>query len=285
MTNSKEKSYFLTVRHLQDRNALKSCGHNGPLEKGQEVLISSILEKISESLKISGKKKIKILYTFKTRRIKETANLIIRNFQQKGIEVTSQHDYRLEVMDQGTLILPTDYKDGDWFDPLDFAWDVICDEAYVNKNIFYRFGDSLDGKYPVLKESFSVLGESLAWSLINKYSLINDLINSKFTNKDELLIIVSQSDLPLVLMELQALCNFKGVNCKNLPYKCWEIYKSGLQQSMHDYSAKGLGNFDIPMGYVGKFDLSNFLENKFNKIIIEAGKYLIKIKNKKNEKK
>jgi len=264
-----ENRTFLTVRHFSDQNALKAYGHDAPLKPGQEKLLITTAEKILAELKESGKK-VRFLYTAKTRRISETANLLAEVIRQNGASVVFQHDVRLEVMDQGDLILPDSYQDGEWFDPLDIAWDAICDEAYLNRNIFYRFGDSLGGKYPVLS-TFSRLGESFGWLLINKYSLIYDLISGKFTKDDELLVIVSQSDLPLLIMELISLEGRLDVTPENLPYKSWEVYKSGLQDKMYDKNAEGDGNFDIAMGYVGKFNLSNFVKSGFDLIIKNAG--------------
>jgi len=104
---------------------------------------------------------LRILYTEKTRRINETATMVAEILRQNNIRVSFQHDKRLEVMDQGRLILPDNYKDGDWFTPLDVARDAICDESYHNCNLFYRFGDHLNGKYPILKDSFARTGESM----------------------------------------------------------------------------------------------------------------------------
>lgn len=269
-----EEKIFLTVRHFSDQNALKSYGHDGPLKSGQENLISVTTDKVWAEIEKSGKKAVRILYTAKTRRISETANLIAEVLHQKGVIVVFQHDSRLEVMDQGDLNLPDSYQDGEWFDPLDAAWDFICDEAYLHRNIFYRFGDSLGGKYPVLGAAFRRPGESLGWSLINKYSLIYDLIHGALTGEDELLVVVAQSDLPLILLELQALEGRSDVTPENLPYKSWEVYKSGLQDKMYDKNAEGDGNFDIAMGYVGNFNLTGFARSEFDITVKNAGKLL-----------
>jgi|GEM_PF-1382903 len=266
-----EGETFLTVRHLSDQNALKAYGHDAPLKLGQEGLLITTAEKILAELKESGKKVVHFLYTTKTRRVVETVNLLAEVLHQNGVSVVFEHDVRLEVMDQGDLILPDGYRDGEWFDPLDIAWDAICDEAYLNRNIFYRFGDNLGGKYPILSAAFSQPGESLGWSMINKYSLIHDLIHGKFAKDDELLVIVAQSDLPLLIMELNALEGRPDVTPENLPYKSWEVYKSGLQERMYDKNTEGDGNFDIAMGYVGKFNLSNFVKSEFDLIIKNAG--------------
>lgn len=260
---------ILTIRHFHDQNNLRSYGHDGPLKPGQEQLLAATVQRILEELQ--GRKTARLLYTAKTRRIRETVNLLSKKLGQNGISVISEHETRLEAMDQGDLILPDDYQDGDWFTPLDVAWDAICDEAYIYDNIFYRFGDSLSGKYPPLEKSFSRFGDSLGWSLINKYSLIYDLIHGYRTKEEELLVVVGQSDLPLIIMEMEELKNRPDVSPSNLPCKCWEIYKSGLQEAMYDNNAQGDGNFDIPMGYVAKFNLSDLKLDGFDKIIKTAG--------------
>ncbi|MES2930853.1 MAG: hypothetical protein V4665_03675 [Patescibacteria group bacterium] len=262
---------FLTVRHFSDQNVLRTYSHDGPLKTGQESLIVVTAEKILAELQNSQKRAVRILYTAKTRRINETARLVSEILRQSGVSVVFEHDVRLEVMDQGDLILPDGYQDGEWFTPLDVAWDAICDESYLNGNLFYRFGDSLSGKYPILKGAFSRFGENLGWSLINKYSLIYDLAHDKFVKDDELLVIVAQSDLPLLIMELQILEGHTDVTLENLSYKCWEVYKSGLQAKMYDKNTEGDGNFDIAMGYVGNFNLSDFVKSGFDVTIKNAG--------------
>jgi hypothetical protein len=267
---------MITLRHFHDENMLKTYGHDGPLKPGQDSLIATTTQQIVSELQKSNKEIIRLLYTEKTRRISDTAYLVTERLSKFGINIVFQHDTRLEVMDQGDLILPDNYQDGDWFTPLDVAWDVICDESYHNFNLFYRFGDHLNGKYPILKDSFSRTGESMGWSLMHKYSLIYDLIHNKFIKNNELLLIAAQSDLPLLLMEFKALEGKYGITPENLPYKSWKIYKSGLQEEMYDKHAIGDGNFDIPMGYIGKFDLSNFAKSGFDQIIKNAGLLLNK---------
>ena len=105
--------------------------------------------------------------------------------------------------------------------------------------------------------------------------MIFDLVHGSFAKDDELLVIVAQSDLPLLLIELQALEGRADVTSANLPYKSWEVYKSGLQDKMYDKNAIGFGNFDIPMGYVGKFDLTGFAQSGFDLTVKNAGLLLV----------
>jgi len=267
---------MMTVRHLHDQNALRTYGQDGPLVPGQEERIREMCTRIVKEA--AGCQRVKILYTKHTRRIHDTAQIVASHLESQGFEAKPVHDRRLEVMDQGELILPPDYRDGEWFDPLDKAWDAICDEAYQARSLFYRFGDDLGGKYPALTGVFARVGESMGWSLLNKYSFIAELIEAEI-DPAELVVIVAQSDLPLLLMEMEVLCRQGTADPAALPYQCWEVYKTtGLQEAMFDHEAaqKGDGNFDIPMGYVGIFDFAAFKEAGFGKILQKAEEILRK---------
>lgn len=267
---------FLTVRHFQDQNVLRSFWQNWPLEPNQWELLSKVCDRIKMILDENWKKIVKILTDTKTLRLSQTSNMILNILQENWISVTIENEPRLEVMDQWKLILPKSYVDWEWFYPLEIARDAICDEAYLNKNLFYRFWDDLNWKYPDLKKSFSRKWESLWRSLINKYWLIYDLIQWNLEKKDSQLILVSQSDLPLIIMELDAIKRDLEVTPKNLPFKCREYYKkSWLQENMYDKSATWKWNFDIPMWYVWQFDLENFKDNNFDEIIKKSQIYLL----------
>lgn len=260
---------LITIRHFHDQNALKSFGHDAPLYPNQELLLHKTIEKL---LTILSEEKIKILYTKKTRRIHDTAHLIANELRRKWKHIELNHDPRLEVMDQWDLILPDNYKDGERFTPLDVARDIICDESYKNKNLFYKFWDHKDNAYPILKENFSRAWSSMAESLIKKYSLITDLIEMTSWNNDFHTVVVAQSDLPLILLELLEVQNKKRpLIPKELPFQCWDVYKSWLQEEMYDKNAiSEVWNFDTPMGYVGVFDLSKLKERNFHAIIKSA---------------
>jgi len=250
---------ILTVRHMDDVNALREHGFNGPLQEGQEELLASIISGIE--VEIKSETTIRILYTSKTRRIKETA-ISIAECLNKKYSVIMEDDSRLESIDRGELILPKSYQDGEWFYPLDEAWDAVNDEMFLHKNIFCRFGDHLNGKYPKLAESFFKPGNSFGESLIKKFSLICDLIDRE--EADELVVIVGQSDLPLLLLELMVLANeLEGVTAENLPYVYWDRYRSSLPKEIA-YDRDG-----IEFGQVEKFDLSP-IKTGMAKIIKES---------------
>jgi len=251
---------ILTVRHMDDVNALREHGFDGPLKEGQEQLLASIIKSIEAV--VTETKKIRILYTSETRRIKETA-LGIAEYLSKKYSVVMEDDSRLVSIDRGELILPDNYQDGEWFFPLDEAWEYANEEMFLHKNNFYRFGDHFHGKYPKLAESFSQPGNSFGESLIKKFSLICDLIGRKET--DELTIIVGQSDLPLLILELLVLTReMEGVNYKNLPYVYWDRYRSNLPREII-YDREG-----IEFGQVGRFNLSPLIETGMVEIIKES---------------
>jgi len=275
---------FLTVRHFQDQNVLRSFWQNWPLEPNQWKLLSKVSRELKEVLDKNWKKVVKILTDVDTIRLNDTAIMISNVLKWQWFTVNIENETYLKVMNQWKLNLPESYIDWEWFEPLEVARDVICDESYLNKNLFYRFWDDLNWKYPILKKYFSEKWESLWWSLINKYGLIYDLARWNLETKDTQLILVSQSDLPLIIMELDAIKKDLEVTPENLPFKCRNYYKkSWLQEDLYDKNAIWKWNFDIPMWYVWKFDLSHFRENNFDEIIKKAQIYL---QNKsKNEKK
>lgn len=275
---------FLTVRHFQDQNVLRSFWQNWPLEPNQWKLLSKVSRELKEVLDKNWKKVVKILTDVDTIRLNDTAIMISNVLKWQWFTVNIENETYLKVMNQWKLNLPESYIDWEWFEPLEVARDAICDESYLNKNLFYRFWDDLNWKYPILKKYFSEKWESLWWSLINKYGLIYDLARWNLETKDTQLILVSQSDLPLIIMELDAIQKDLEVTPENLPFKCRNYYKkSWLQEDLYDKNAIWKWNFDIPMWYVWKFDLSHFRENNFDEIIKKAQIYL---QNKsKNEKK
>ncbi len=153
---------FAVIRHLRDMNALKSYGMDGPLVIGQEYDLNNTVLSVFDEMKKAGKNKAHIVYTTSVRRIKQTAQIFAKGMQDLGAKISFHNNEDLKVMDQGDLALPDDYKDGEYFLPLEKAWDAICDEAYLYDNIFYKFGDykGKNTEYPELKEAFARTGES-----------------------------------------------------------------------------------------------------------------------------
>jgi len=251
---------ILTVRHMDDANALREHRFDGPLKEGQEELLASIVSGIEAEIK--NETTVRILYTSETRRIKETAEKV-SEYLSKKYSVIMEDDSRLVSIDRGELILPDNYQDGEWFFPLDEAWEYANEEMFLHKNIFYRFGDHLHGKYPKLAESFSQPGNSFGESLIKKFSLICDLIDREET--DELTVIVGQSDLPLLLLELLVLTReMEGVTAENLPYIYWNRHRSNLPREII-YDREG-----IEFGQVKKFDFSSLIKTGMVEIIKES---------------
>ncbi|MEL6649679.1 MAG: hypothetical protein AAFQ87_02620 [Bacteroidota bacterium] len=248
----------ITVRHMDDVNGLRQYGFNGPLKPGQEELLDSIVQNLTGLL--SEKIQVKMLYSSLTRRIKETAEAVqARLLESLSVELLD--DPRLESIQRGVLILPENYQDGEWFNPLDEAWEAANDELFLERNPFYRFGDPYHGKYPHLEQSFAEPGNSFGEALMKKFSLITELINTE----DELVVVVGQSDLPLLLRELFVLCReMDGVTAENLPYVYWDRYRS------HEPKETAYDREGIPFGHVEQFDLSLFSETGMKEIISSA---------------
>jgi len=256
---------IICVRHLQDQNVLKSYGLNGPLVDGQEDKIESASKKILEETRNGNFNRIRILYTDKTIRIEQTAKMLASELKKNGeIEISTETDERLNIFYQGEVLLPINYKDGEHFDPLMQAWDAISDEAYIYRNIDYRFGDGYGfKKYPLLAKSFLKSGESVADLLIRRYSLIVDILSGKLRGENELLVLCTQSDLPLLLLELQEVGRMGNIRQEELPFICWQVYKEKIQKNY---------NGDIPMGYTISLDLSDLVNSDFKEVVMLAKK-------------
>ena len=260
---------FVTIRHLEDQNALLSCGQDGHLVPGQESHAIKMAKEIMKVYLDGQFRGIRVLYTSKTRRIRETAQMVLSNLYQMGVkEAPKVHDSRLEVMDQGTLSLPNGYQDGEWFQPLKDAWDIFDEEAYTYRHLDYHFGDSKNGKYPILAEVFSRVGGTMGEVLRRKYSLIKELARKR--DNGILTLVFSQSDLPLLIMELEYLCKQGFNDPGELPYASWDAYKNSIEAKMQSIPNGEAGNLDVPYGFVCPFDLGYFVETGFDVVIAKA---------------
>jgi len=259
------KYNLICVRHLQDQNVLKSYGLDGPLVSGQEEKITRAVETILETAKKIDSSRVRILYTDKTLRVKQTAEMLAEVLREH-IDVDLTNEDRLDVFDQGEMLLPENYKDGEYFDPLMKAWDAVCDEAYEYRNIDYRFGSGHGfKKYPILAKSFSRKGESLRDLLIRQYSVLLDLLKGNFFRENEVLIICGQDMFILLIKELLELFTEDVTRPEDLPYESWKIYKERLQ---------GENNDNTPFGNLISFNLSNIANSDFIELLTIAIKQL-----------
>lgn len=263
---------LICLRHLQDVNSLKTHGLDGPLIPGQEKKVKISAKKIQNILHKTKHEGIKLFYTDNSKRVEQTALMLYSELSKK-YKVTKNVDKRLNIFDQGRLSLPDNYRDGRYFHPLTKAWDAFCDEAYLFRNLDYRFGCGQGyKKYPILKKYFKEEGENITNLLIRQYDfLIEILSEKKNSNSKHLKIVCGQDMLILLIKELLSLASSKEkFRPEELPFKCWEAYKNKLQ---------GKNNDNTPFGNLVTFDLKKLKEPKFIQKIQLAKEYLEMRKN------
>jgi len=263
---TKSKYNLICVRHLQDQNVLKSYGLNGPLVEGQEEKVSGLVQKIKSEIQPSNTT-VRILYSDKSLRIKQTVEMIAEKLES-DVNIILDIEKSLDIFDQGELLLPDNYTDGEHFDPLMQAWDAISEEAYTYRNIDYRFGEGCGFKqYPTLAKSFLKNGESFVDLLIRKLYFVEYILKQLSQNENELLVVCTQDLFILLLKELQGLIdNDSSLRPEELMFDCWKIYKEKLQNDQ--------SNDHTPFGDLVKFDLSDFANPTFIETITLARKHL-----------
>lgn len=200
--NSKE---IIGIRHLEDENALLSYGFDTPLKEGQEALVNEIADHVIDNSKKLGLNKIDFVFSTQ-KRTTSTANLVKGNIDSKnqGLEVSLVPDERLADLDQGKLIFPEGYKDGDVIPFLSKAWDAFWKESFSNNNLLYRFGDPLKGidgtsAYPDLEGAFEELGESCGEFTYRIYDFLGSLECRDYGSK--LNVIIAHTATTFILHE------------------------------------------------------------------------------------
>ncbi len=182
------KKEIIGVRHLEDVDALMTYGFDTPLKEGQESTIDEITDKIIEDCKRLGKERVDFIFSTQ-KRTNDTAILVKNGVLAKeaGLNISLQPDSRLVDLDQGKLIFPEGYKDGDFVPFLSVAWKAFWEQSFDKKNLLYRFGDplkQLDGTslYPELDSMFSEFGESCAEFTYRLYDFLGSLEHRDYDN-------------------------------------------------------------------------------------------------------
>ncbi len=158
------------VRHLTDQDDLTQ-GRDAGLQAGQEAQVNVITETLTEEI-LKGDYRIILFLTSPKKRSVETASLVNESVTLRisNIHILQKSIKDLREIDQGSFILPADYKPGDALEGFALAGHVFFHETFSPvqpslDNLRYRYGDALlqsDGayKYPELKQFFKSPGES-----------------------------------------------------------------------------------------------------------------------------
>lgn len=182
------KKEIIGVRHLEDEDALMTYGFDTPLKEGQEVTVNKIADQIIEDCKRLAKDRVDFIFSTQ-KRTADTASFVKDAVLSKNedINISLQPDRRLADLNQGKLIFPEGYKDGDFVPGLSVAWKAFWEQSFDKKNLLYRFGDPIvqsDGTYmyPELEPIFSELGESCAEFTYRLYDFLGSLEHRDYDN-------------------------------------------------------------------------------------------------------
>lgn len=194
------------VRHLCDRNLLRGNFCDAPLIPGQEQEAESIAKQI---VSIAQNKKI-IVFTSNKIRALETTDMLFRFISN---EYDLNVDDRIRELDQGKYILPDSYKEGDFFPPLQKAWNLYFEQTFKNKNYFYRFADPLryQNCKPIhedLDRSFYEYGENQNEFSIRYLSFLVDLLKLINSNKDKHFVIVTHQAIIARIIEFTSIYEY-----------------------------------------------------------------------------
>jgi broad specificity phosphatase PhoE len=238
-----EKPRAFVVKHLHDRDDLQKEGRDAGLIPGQENLAAEMATKLYEYATKKGYKALIFCVSTK-KRTSETAEMVrdsLRN-RSSNLHVLIEEDAELREMDQGTFVLPEDYKAGDSFDGLTLAWKALSAETFnaddpSKDNLDYHFGDPLcqaDGtfKYPELDAYFSGYGESYRDILLRLYSCVIKLSDNKKRYGDRMLPVIFTHGQPYQvfrdLAEVADMIKNQGYKLTpgELPRVCQSAYKA-----------------------------------------------------------
>lgn len=215
------------MRHLEDIDDL-NYGLNAPLKPNQEENIRGLSRLVEQRMGEKGKKGV-IIYCSPKERCIQTSELIREQVKRKfpKSQIYILKDPKIRELDQGKLNLPERYNPGDYFDPLQSAWNAFVEETFgKTKNIHYKFGekrsDGLDSK---LLEGFISPGESCAEFHSRIYSAIHQF-GVRDTPSGYESILLTHSAIIAIMKELEFIAkdikDGKSVNPENLIHLTWE---------------------------------------------------------------
>ena len=190
INNEGGKQEIIIARHLRDRDELSTHGLDSGLLPDQERGSERIAEEILKHCNEARLNNILIFSSIKQRALetaKQIEGYLSQNNSDIGVEIREEPSLR--ELDQGKVVLPEGFKDGDTFKPLHDAWDVFYEETFTKNNLLYKFGDPMMGgdnsaKYENLRGHFSSYGESYAQFIMRIYdSLVSISKELNFSEK------------------------------------------------------------------------------------------------------
>ncbi|MBI5126594.1 MAG: hypothetical protein HZA80_02425 [Candidatus Taylorbacteria bacterium] len=264
-THTQVSDEIIGVRHLEDYDRLVSCNRDSSLKPDQEVKAREICEGIITMCHEKGVKKTHIMSSTKKRAL-ETVDLIIGSIPE-DIKFEVEPDTRLRELDQGVIRFPEGFKDGDYFEPLKYAWDAYWEQTFTYKNLLYRFGDHCDkdGKlrYPALEGHFESFGENYAEFAFRQYDFLYSLSQKTEEYRDCLPVIVTHSATLSLIAEIIKITDElvhkipQHVPLGELPQMTWENFPK----------IKDILPTQPEFGYLGMFDVRKVFQPEIAEII------------------
>lgn len=261
------KTEIIGVRHLEDEEALMTYGFDTPLKKGQETIITEIGNTIIEDSEKLGKEKISFIFSTQ-KRTSSTATLVRDAMLSKkeNLDISLEPDARLTDLDQGRILFPENYKDGDHLPALPKAWDIFWEESFNKKNLLYRFGDSVKQAngtylYPELNPTFDKPGESCAEFTYRLYDFLSSLEHRDYAQT--LNVIIGHTATVFIMHEFLEIAE----DLSKLPVPHIPLGElPALSWTYLDKVRKYLPS-KLPHGNVSTYEVSNLIKPEIQEII------------------
>lgn len=250
-------AHILILRHLDDIQDFNVSYRNTPIVDEERVKVPGIVNSVLTSFDLLQKKRIKFIISPQIR-AKQTADLVIDGIRKarKDIDMDIFEDKRILDLYHGEYVVPSSYRVGEKLPALGIANKAYTEQTFGHKNIDYRNGDPMDGRYPELVGLFSKYGESQREFSLRFYDFIESLINDVSTNNDTLYVIVAHTAIVFRLFELSYLINelvdTRGsVAIGDLSFREWEqAFKLDLNPGHQKF---------IDHGEIKTLDISNMV--------------------------
>ena len=255
------KRQLISIRHLEDEDALMTHGFDNSLKLGQEHLIANMVSKIIERCRQLKQSNINIIFSTQ-KRTEETSKLIrdeILSRNEEFLNVSLSPEIRLNNLHQGKLRIPKGYKDGEDIPTLSNAWEAFWEQSFTAKNLFYRFGDPIiqsngNRVYPELESLFENTGESWAEFSQRTYDFVVSLKEKDYEHTLNLVVghtanIYVMHELSEVSIDLSKK-KIKSISSGKLPEILASYYKR-----VYEYLPKKLSYGELI--YYEVFDLIN----------------------------
>jgi hypothetical protein len=230
------------VKHLEDEDDL-NFGRDTILIPEQYERAKKLADDIYKTA-LEGDYKILAFFISPKLRAQGTADLVSHAIHElpDSPRILRNTETELREIDQGSFVLPKDYKPGDKYDGLKIAGKIFSSETFKKNpgedNLDYHYGDPLPGVdgtfvYPELANYFTKSGESYREILIRFYGEALKLSKhtKRFADAKVLPVIFTHGQPHQIFSDLSLVAGMvkeEGfvLELGKLPRLCWDIYNS-----------------------------------------------------------